>query len=341
MSSTSTAHLILNPAAGGAATSLDDLTGAAQERGIKVRILEPGESVQFAAAAALEAGADVLGVAGGDGSVAAVIGVAAEREVPVVIVPTGTLNHFACDLGLNLAKPLHALDAFAGTERRVDIGRINGRPFINNVSMGVYAEMLGDPDYKHHKLRVAYAKLRDAVLDTNRKRALRVAAPGEILLEDVVVVIVSNNPYEFSPLSTIGRRYRLDTGMLQATVLSAGTLRELDRMLAGLVLGTIEHHPGLRHWTDERLEVGVPGERIRAGIDGEPITLEAPLRFSVEPGALRILVPAGSAADRHVPPLRAGWHAARRLRRWMRPSSTHSSLRPEHIVQQGRNSGST
>jgi hypothetical protein len=114
--------------------------------------------------------------------------------------------------------------------------------------------------------------------------------------------------------------------MLQATVLSATTLGEIDRMLAGVLLGTIEHDPGLRHWTDERLEVGSPSGRLRAGIDGEPITLEAPLRFSAEPGALRVLVPSGSGTSRYVPPLQAGWHAARRLRRWLRPSSTGASL---------------
>jgi diacylglycerol kinase family enzyme len=337
----SSTHLILNPAAGGAGTSPNRLTVAAQERGIRVRILEPGESVHLAAVAAVETGADVLGVAGGDGSVAAVAGVAAESGVPLVIVPTGTLNHFACDLGLDLERPLRALDAFAGghAERRVDIGRVNGRPFINNVSLGVYAEMLGDPDYRHRKLRVAYARLRDAVLDAEQQRVLRVAAPGEAPLENVVVVIVSNNPYEYSPLSVIGRRYRLDTGTLQTTVLSAATLGEMDRMLAGVLLGSIERHPGLRHWTNDRLEVGGSSGRIRAGIDGEPMTLEAPLRFSVDPGALRVLVPSGTGADRHVPPLRAGWHVARRLRRWLRASSTPSSLRPEHEDLQVGNGG--
>ena len=122
----SSVHLILNPAAGGAAGYLDGLTKTARERGIRVHVLEPGEDARLAAIAAAEGGSEVLGVAGGDGSVSAVATVAAEHEVALVIVPMGTLNHFARDLGLDLARPLSALDAlYAGHERRVDVGRIH------------------------------------------------------------------------------------------------------------------------------------------------------------------------------------------------------------------------
>jgi hypothetical protein len=70
----------------------------------------------------------------------------------------------------------------------------------------------------------------------------------------------------------------------------------------------------------EHLEMGVVGERVRAGVDGEPVILEAPLRFSVEPGALRVLVPEGLPEERRVPPREAGLRAARTLRQWLRPT---------------------
>src|SRR5215217_336596 len=150
------AHLILNPAAGAAATYLDELTRTAHEGGTRLRVLEPGEDARLAALETVRGDVHTLGIAGGDGSVAAVAGVAMEHEVPLVVVPVGTLNHFARDLGLDLARPLRALDAFyAGHERRVDLGGVNGRLFINNVSLGVYAEMLGDPGYRQDKLGVA------------------------------------------------------------------------------------------------------------------------------------------------------------------------------------------
>ena len=318
----SSAHLILNPAAGSTAAFLERLTGAARERGIRVRVLEPGEDARLAALAAAEDGAKSLAVAGGDGSVAAVAAVAVERDLPLVVVPTGTLNHFARDLGLDLARPLRALEAFdAGhRERRVDVGRINGHPFINNVSLGVYAEMLGDPAYRRDKLRVAQTKLQAAFFDPEARRALRITPPEEAPLEGVLAVVVSNNPYEFARWDRLGQRHRLDTGTLQVSVLDASTLDELERLLAGTLLGTIKFRPALRHWTSERLDMGVLGERVRAGVDGEPITFEAPLRFSVDPGGLRVLVPDGLPAERQVPPLQAGLHAARTLRRWLRPS---------------------
>jgi diacylglycerol kinase family enzyme len=316
----SSAHLILNPAAGGAAGFLDGLTKTAHERGIRVHVLEPGEDARLAAMAAAQGGYEVLGVAGGDGSVSAVATVAAEHEVALVIVPMGTLNHFARDLGLDLARPLRALDAlYAGRERRVDVGRINGRPFINNVSLGVYAQMVGDSGYRQDKLRVAKTKLLAALSDPELRRALRITPPEGAPLEGVLAVVVSNNPYEFARWDRLGQRYSLDAGTLQVSVIDAGTLDELERLLAGTLVGAIEFRPPLRHWTSERLETGILGEVVRAGVDGEPITLKAPLRFWVDPGALRVLVPEGSAASRQVPPLEAGWHAARALSRWLRP----------------------
>jgi diacylglycerol kinase family enzyme len=166
---------------------------------------------------------------------------------------------------------------------------------------------------------VAQSKLQTAVFDLELRRALRIAPPDEAPLEGVVAVVVSNNPYELAPLSALGQRHRLDTGTLQVSVLDVSTLDELERLLAGTLLGAIEFRPGLRHWMSERLEMGVPGATMRAGVDGEPITFEAPLRFSVDPGALRVLVPEGLPASRQAPPLEAGWHAARTLRRWLRP----------------------
>jgi len=240
-----------------------------------------------------------------------------------VIVPMGTLNHFARDLRLDLAHPLRALDAFydGHEERRVDVGRINGHLFINNVSLGVYAQMLGDPDYRQDKLRVAQSKLLAALYDPELRRALRITPPDEAPLESVVAMVVSNNPYEFARWDRLGQRHRLDAGILQVSVLDARTLDELEELLAGTLLGaTAEFRPALRHWTSQRLEMGVLGERVEAGVDGEPITFEAPLRFSVDPGALRLLVPEGLPTDRQVPPLEAGLRAVRTLRRWLSPA---------------------
>jgi diacylglycerol kinase family enzyme len=320
----SCADLVLNPAAGSAAALQVSLTEAARERGIRVHMLGPGQDARLSALAAAEEGAESLAVAGGDGSVAAVAGVAAERDLPLVVVPMGTLNHFARDLGLDLTRPLRALKAvYAGhEERRVDVGRINGRLFINNVSLGLYAQMLGDPGYRQDKLHVAQTKLQAVFSNPELRRALRITPPDEAPLEGIIAVVVSNNPYEFARWDRFGQRNRLDTGKLQISVLDVGVLEELEGLLAGTTpLGaTAEVRPPLRHWTSERLEMGIVGERVRAGVDGELITFEAPLRFSVDPGALRVLVPEGLPEHRQVAPLQAGLHAARTLRSWLRPA---------------------
>ena len=320
----SSAHLIVNPAAGSVAALQVSLTEAARERGIGMRVLEPGEDARHAALEAAEEGAESLAVAGGDGSVAAVAGVAVQRNLPLVVVPTGTLNHFARDLGLDPARPLSTLDAFytGYEERRVDVGRINGHLFINNVSLGVYAQMLGDPDYRQDKLRVAQTKLLAALSDPELRRALRITPPDEAPLESVVAMVASNNPYEFARWDRLGQRQRLDAGILQVSVLDVGVLEELEGLLAGTTLlgATAEFRPALRHWTSQRLEMGVLGERVEAGVDGEPITFEAPLHFSVDPGALRVLVPEGLPSERQVPPVEAGLHAVRTLRRWLSPA---------------------
>ena len=324
----SLARLIINPAAGSTAAFMGGLIATARKRGIQAHVLEPGEDARRAALGAAEEGAKSLAVAGGDGSVAAVAGVAVERGLPLVVVPTGTLNHFARDLGLDLARPLRALDALdAGQERRVDIGRINGRRFINNVSLGVYAEMLADPGYRQDKLRVAKTKLQAAFFDPEIRRALRITPPDEAPLESVLSVVVSNNPYEFARWDRLGQRNRLDTGTLQVSVLDASTLDALERLLAGTLLGVLEFRPALRHWTFERMETGGFGEVVRAGVDGETITLKAPLRFSMDSGALRVLLPEGLSAERQVPQLEAGWRAARTLHRWLRPTQARRSSR--------------
>ena len=132
------AFLIVNPRSGENGTG-EELLRAAAGREIECHVLRRGDD---AAELARRADADVLGVAGGDGSLAAVAAVAIERDLPFVCVPAGRRNHFARDAGLDRRDPVAALAAFRGVERRIDIGRVNGRVFLNNVSLGLYADLV-------------------------------------------------------------------------------------------------------------------------------------------------------------------------------------------------------
>jgi diacylglycerol kinase family enzyme len=261
-------YLIVNPRSGTDSPTPEELRDAAESRGIRVHFLEDGDDLQELARGS---GAEVLGLASGDGSLAAVADVAIELDVPFVCVPFGTRNHFARDLGLDRDDPVAALAAFdSGEERRVDVGRVGDRLFLNNVSLGLYALLVHRREH-HRRRREALARLRALALSVrHRGRLQRFTINGKQVR--VRLVLVANNDYTLDLLS-LGERERLDEGRLHLYV---------------------PH--GLRRitWEEQNcteLEIGSPLPRIRTAIDGEPVELDTPLQFRIEPRALRVLVP--------------------------------------------------
>ena len=259
--------LLINPRAGrDAGPSAEELREEALARGVAARILATGEDP---AEAARTADAEILGAAGGDGSVAGVAAVAVERGLPFVCVPYGTRNHFARDLGLDRNDPVGALDAFAGDERGIDVGRAGGRRFLNNVSLGAYAALVHRRE--HHRRRgQVLAGLRALWLGARRPRGVWARLDGEPV--HARVVLVANNAYELD-LFSIGARARLDEGRLHLY-----TAR-------GWLPNAWEERRG------PRFTIDAPGPSLHAAIDGEPAVLETPLEFAIEPRALRVLVP--------------------------------------------------
>jgi diacylglycerol kinase family enzyme len=198
--------LFANPESGSADT-LGEVRRAAEQRGIAVRDLRE-----------LDAGyADVVGVAGGDGSLAAVAALALERDLPLVVVPLGTRNHFARDLGLDPDDPVAALAAFDGPEQRVDVGRVNGRVFLNNVSLGAYAAAV------HAEGEGALGPVARALLRF-RRSPLKLVVDGED--RSVLILLVGNNEYDGR-----GARERLDAGTLSAYLLERHHRIRLRRAL--------------------------------------------------------------------------------------------------------------
>ena len=261
--------LIVNPRSGSGRPSAQELAREAERLGVRVHAFARGEDP---GEIARRADADVLGMAGGDGSIAAVAAVAIERDVPFVCVPFGTRNHFARDLGLDRDDPIAALAAFDGRERRVDVGRANGRVFVNNVSLGMYARLVHRRE-EHRRRRDALARLRAILLTLkDRRRRQRFTIDGRRVRARLV--LVGNNDYSLDLLS-LGERERLDEGKLHLYV----------------------PHGFRRITWDEKacteLEIGSPLPRVRAAVDGEPVELETPITFRIEPQALRVLVPPG------------------------------------------------
>ncbi len=255
--------LIVNPRSGDGGPNADDLVAEARRLSIQVHVLREGDDPAEIARAAPAA---ALGIAGGDGSLAAVAGVALQRDVPFVCVPFGTRNHFARDLGLDRNDPLGALCAFRGHERRIDVGRADERVFLNNVSLGVYARLVHRREH-HRRRRQAFARMRAwAVLLTHRT-PLGITIDGEPT--DSRIVLVANNAYGVD-FPTLGARERLDEGKLHL-YLPGGERR------------------------GERFVVDAAAGRIEAALDGEPEVLRTPVQFRIEPRALRVLVPDGDA----------------------------------------------
>ena len=146
--------LFVNPRSGGGAASRAGVAERARERGIKVVILDSGQSLARYVDEAVDQGADALGMAGGDGSLAVVAAAAAAHGLPFICVPEGTRNHFALDLGVDRHDVAGALDAFSdAVERRIDLAEVNGRVFLNNVSLGIYGEAVRQSAYRDAKLR--------------------------------------------------------------------------------------------------------------------------------------------------------------------------------------------
>ena len=260
--------LLINPRAGTESPTTEELREAAEARRIETHVLREGED---AAELARNADAEVLGAAGGDGSVATVAAIAVERDLPFVVVPHGTRNHFARDVGLDRDDPLAALDGFEGEERRVDVGRAGERRFLNNVSLGIYAALVHRREH-HRRRRQALAGLRALWLSLRHRPEVWATVDGEPMRARVL--LAANNAYEVS-LFSIGERERLDEGRLH--LYSA----------KGLLPGEWEERSG------ESFRIEAPTGRLQAAVDGEPVELETPLELSIEPGALRVLLPRG------------------------------------------------
>ena len=266
--------LLINPRAGGGKAAELRLADEATKRGIETIELEPGDDLGRLARKAVAAGADALAMAGGDGSQATVAAVAAEHDLPYACVPTGTRNHFAADLGIDRDDPIGALDAFIGAEeRRVDLGEVNGRVFVDNLALGLYAEAVNREDFRESKLRAVLETVVEGLGSDGPSLELRWRDPAEGTERRSVLLLISNN--RLTANIGAGSRPRLDEGLLGV----------LDVPPPG------RGAPGSswRQLATPEFQVEADGP-IAVAIDGEPETMEPPLSFRSRPGALRVRV---------------------------------------------------
>ena len=277
--------LFFNPRSGGGKAERFALADEARARGIEPIELKPGDDLETLVRGAVDRGADALAMAGGDGSQAIVAAIAAERGLPYACIPAGTRNHFALDLGVDRDDVVGALDAFVdGGERTVDLAEVNGRVFVNNVSLGLYAEAVQHEGYRDAKLRTLLDTVPDVLGPERRRPRPALDRAGRARAHAGAVVLVSNNAYR------LGR------------AVGSGT-RPRHRRRRARRRRSSERPPGAaRRDAARRLDNarGANGRRRRsrstrtepvpAGIDGEALMLDPPLRFRIRPGVLRVRI---------------------------------------------------
>ncbi|MFF8474258.1 diacylglycerol/lipid kinase family protein [Streptomyces sp. NPDC015414] len=293
------AVLIMNPKSGGGKVARFDLVKRAERLGARVILLDPSAPADVGELAreAVEDGADLLGVAGGDGTQALVAAVASEHGLPFLVISAGTRNHFAMDLGLDRADPARCLDALAdGEEIRVDLGDVSGRPFVNTVSFGVYADIVQSPEYRDDKTGTALKLMPDLLAEEGARR-LDARVDGT-RLADQQALLISNNPY-VSPddLGGAGRRPVLDDGELGVigirveNAAQAAELAVWGSQAQGLTVTTARCVAVTTGGAQRPATGGGEEAQIPVAVDGEALSLRTPVVCSVRPRALRVLLP--------------------------------------------------
>jgi len=279
--------IVMNPRSGGGKVARFDLRAKAEALGAEVVMLEgPGTvDVEALARDAVAAGADLLGVAGGDGTQALVAGVAAENDLPFLVISAGTRNHFALDLGLDREDPQTCLEALTddAVELHVDLGLVAGRTFVNNASFGAYAEVVQSPAYRDDKRGTTLEMLPDLL--TGQGGARLTARADGVSVEGPQAVLVSVNPYEMTDLAGMGRRARLDTGRLGVVAVSVDNARQAVGLLR------LAHEHGVTRAEASEVVVTADTPEVPVGVDGEALMLSTPVTCTIRPRALRVRVP--------------------------------------------------
>ena len=365
--------LFINPRSGDGRAERTGLAGAARERGIEVVTLEPGDDLNVLVEDAVARGADGLAMAGGDGSQAIVARIAAAHGLPYACIPSGTRNHFALDLGVDRDDDLGALDAFGpgAGEHVVDLAEVNGRTFVNNVSLGVYAEAVQREGYRAAKVRTILDTVPDVVGPDGRALDLEWTSPSGTVHHTAAVILVSNNRYRLGGGIGAGTRPRIDDGLLGVAIVAgrsgarAWVPAPVARMVDAGVRGPLRRAGQRRHRRRDRAAGPAAALRHPRGRPARPdraAASRAPRRRPPTPVGVRrgdpragadrgraaarcpraAAAPAGRGTAGRVSP-GAGHYAARRARgprrRAARAPYDAAARRPRAAAGAGRHRG--
>lgn len=294
-----TPYLIINPKSGNGRALKAHVPELARRQDIRVLITKKGDDIETLARKSVEGGADALGISGGDGSIGAVAKVAIEYDLPVVVLPGGTRCHFARDLGLDPKRIADSLAGFTGVERRVDVGEINGRIFLNNASFGLYADIVNHPAYREHKIQETRRVL-SSIIDGSKELYDLHFRYEALRFQKAVQVLVGVNRYNTVNLIELGHRDRLDGGDLHVIVMTQLNDKMVNKLLRATSLHRLQKQavPGIYQWAGKSFRITTSGTKLVVGVDGECEQFDKPVNVRILPGALRIYVPAEGARPR-------------------------------------------
>ena len=279
---------------GAASRSVARIRELCDEAGREVRVTSAtGKGIERAAHAAVTEGCELLVAGGGDGTIGTVAGIAAEAGLRFGVLPLGTRNHFARDLGLPLDLDGAMQVILGGVMRTVDLGEVNGRVFINNSSLGVYPRLVRFRE----KLRkyglakwVAAAWALLAVLRRHPFVAVRITADGEPMVRRTPFVFIGNNEYRMEGLSA-ARRESLSDGVLALYVMNASGRRNLLWLAWQILRGRTADLRELEVFQVAEAEIELRRRTTHVALDGELLTMRGTLRYRVRPHALEVCVP--------------------------------------------------
>jgi YegS/Rv2252/BmrU family lipid kinase len=260
-----------------------------------ITVARGGDELRRAVDTALATNPPVVVAGGGDGTMSTVAGALAGRDVPLGVLPLGTLNHFAKDLGVPLDLDEAVAVVLAGRSERIDMGEVNGRLFLNNASLGLYPLIVRQR--KQHRVHGpakwivgAWATLRE--IRRHREIAVRIVVHGKEIIRRTPILFVGNNRYHAGGRD-LGSRETLRGGHLAIYIVKGRGRRHLLYLAAKMLAGR-DYREELEVLLTAAATIEVGGGRIETAVDGELEHFEAPLEYRIRPQALSVLVPPAS-----------------------------------------------
>lgn len=287
--------MILNPAAGRGETrrAVKKITEAFRSSDLEPKIIMVEKEMTRGAAIAVRDGHRLIVAGGGDGTISSVASALVHTEAALGILPLGTFNHFARDLGIPLDVEAAVRVITAGKVAQVDVGEVNGRTFINNSSVGLYPRIvLG----RQHEQRGGHTKWAAFFLATWRvlrrfpHLQIKLATGGTEIVQSTAFAFIGNNQYEIEG-PKIGTRRTLNAGELFCYVAHATTRWQLLRLVLDALSGRLRRSQALDVLHGKEAWIAARRRRLRVALDGEVAMLPTPLHFRIRPGALRVIVP--------------------------------------------------